>query len=61
MEFDLQNDHVLKKLDFDLLTSSPGSGGGVGSLCLFGCLRSKISSVLQNLLDLIHVVCSRLQ
>ena len=26
----MQHDHVLKKLKFDLLTTSPGSGGGGG-------------------------------
>ena len=26
----MQHDHVLKKLDFDFLTPSPGSGGGGG-------------------------------
>ena len=26
--FDMQHDHVLKKLNFDLLTPSPGSGQG---------------------------------
>ena len=26
--FDMQHDHVLKKLTFDLLTPSPGSGRG---------------------------------
>ena len=26
--FDMQHDHVLKKLNFDLLTPTPGSGGG---------------------------------
>ena len=25
--FDMQQDHVLKQLNFDLLTQSPGSGG----------------------------------
>ena len=28
--FDMQHDHVLKKLNFDLLTPYPGSGEGVG-------------------------------
>ena len=28
--FDMQHDHVLKKLNFDLLTPTPGSGAGVG-------------------------------
>ena len=26
----MQHDHVLKQLNFDLLTPTPGSGGGVG-------------------------------
>ena len=26
--FDMQHDHVLKRLNFDLLTKSPGSGEG---------------------------------
>ena len=26
----MQHDHVLKKLNYDLLTPSPGSGGGGG-------------------------------
>ena len=26
----MQHDHVLKKLNFDLLTPTPGSGGWVG-------------------------------
>ena len=30
-KFDMQHDHVLKKMNFDLLTPSPGlEGGGVG-------------------------------
>ena len=29
LNFDMQHVHVLKKLNFDLLTPSPGSGGGV--------------------------------
>ena len=29
-KYDLQHDHVLKKLNFDLLTPPPGSGAGGG-------------------------------
>ena len=29
LKFDTQHDHVLKKWNFDLLTPSPGSGGGL--------------------------------
>ena len=29
-KFDMQHDHVLKKMNFDLLTPSPGSEGGGG-------------------------------
>ena len=28
LKFDMQHDHVLKKVNFDLLTPSPGSEGG---------------------------------
>ena len=31
-KFDMQHDHVLKKLNFDLLTPSPGSSGGGGGM-----------------------------
>ena len=31
LQFDMQHDHVLKKLTFDLLTPSPG-GGGTGKI-----------------------------
>ena len=30
LSFDMQHGHVLKKLDFDLLTPPTGSGGGGG-------------------------------
>ena len=28
----MQHDHILKKMNFDLLTPSPGSGGGGGGV-----------------------------
>ena len=28
LQFDMQHDHVLKKWNFDLFTSTPGDGGG---------------------------------
>ena len=31
LKFDMQNDHVLKKWNFDLSTQSPGLGGGLGA------------------------------
>ena len=36
LQFDMQHDTVPKKLNFDILTLSPGSGGGGG-----GGLRAK--------------------
>ena len=38
--FDMQHDHVLRKLNFDLWTTSPGSGGGLWG-AKGGRLRSK--------------------
>ena len=42
IKIDMQNDHVLKKLIFDLLTPPPESGGGGGgkifaTMLLFSC------------------------
>ena len=31
--FDMQHDHILKKVSFYLLTKPPGSGVGVGGVC----------------------------
>ena len=45
--FDMQHDHVLKKLNFDLLTPYPGSGrGGRHLLANICCLAAAFSDSL---------------
>ena len=49
LKFDMQHYHVLKKLNFDLLTPPPMGGGGGGGGRLFACEISVKVELLPNL------------
>ena len=49
----MQHDHVLKKLNNDLLTPSPGSGGREGGVC-----RQNICYQVATFLILLYLICN---
>ena len=46
IKFDIQHDHVLKKLNLDLLTPSQGQGGGRGVVGLWANICYNVAAFL---------------